>query len=157
MHLRTRPTFSVVTSCASSSSRMCFFIPVSDMPKGSASSLIVALPLPSRSSTARRVGAARAEKGRSTVAGCWTIRFSIAGLARGMQMTFGRRDSLRDVGRPLVLLVGHVLAPGHEATALVRLLDRDVCHEPRRRGTVPVLLARLEEDAVARADDLDRP
>src|SRR5207244_11575358 len=43
MHLRTRPTFSVVTSCASSSNRMCFFIPVSDMPKGSASSLIVAL------------------------------------------------------------------------------------------------------------------
>ena len=40
MHLRTRPTFSVVTSSASSSSRMCFFIPVSDMPKGSASSLI---------------------------------------------------------------------------------------------------------------------
>src|SRR5439155_19498797 len=39
MHLRTRPTFSVVTSCASSSSRMCFFIPVSDMPNGSASSL----------------------------------------------------------------------------------------------------------------------
>src|SRR6266498_2932552 len=39
MHLRTRPTFSVVTSCASSSSRMCFFIPVSDMPKGSARSL----------------------------------------------------------------------------------------------------------------------
>jgi hypothetical protein len=35
---------------------MCFFIPVSDMPKGSASSLIVALPAPSRSSTARRVG-----------------------------------------------------------------------------------------------------
>ena len=34
MHLRTRPTFSVVTSSASSSSRMCFFIPVSDMPKG---------------------------------------------------------------------------------------------------------------------------
>jgi hypothetical protein len=46
MHLRTWPTFSVVTSCASSSSRMCFFIPVSDMPKGSASSLIVALPEP---------------------------------------------------------------------------------------------------------------
>src|SRR5262249_12025816 len=28
MHIRTRPTFSVVTSCASSSSRTCFFIPV---------------------------------------------------------------------------------------------------------------------------------
>ena len=68
MHLRTRPTFSVVTSSASSSSRMCFFIPVSDMPKGSASSLIVALPEPSRSRTARRFGSARAANARSTVA-----------------------------------------------------------------------------------------
>src|SRR4051812_1257567 len=67
MHLRTRPTFSVVTSSASSSSRTCFFIPVSDMPKGSASSLIVARPSPSRSRTARRVGSARAANARSTV------------------------------------------------------------------------------------------
>jgi hypothetical protein len=43
------------------------FIPVSDMPKGSASWLIVALPAPSRSRTARRVGSARAAKVRSTV------------------------------------------------------------------------------------------
>src|SRR5919109_2473521 len=68
VHLRARPTFSVVTSCASSSSRTCFFIPVSDMPKGSASWLIVALPAPSRSRTARRVGSARAAKARSTLA-----------------------------------------------------------------------------------------
>src|SRR4051794_4141695 len=68
LHLRTRPTFSVVTSSASSSRRMCFFIPVSDMPNGSASSLIVAVPEPSRSSTARRVGSARAANARSTVA-----------------------------------------------------------------------------------------
>jgi hypothetical protein len=46
VHLRARPIFSVVTSSASSSSRMCFFIPVSDMANGSASSLIVALPAP---------------------------------------------------------------------------------------------------------------
>ena len=58
--------FSVVTSSASSSSRMCFFIPVSDMPNGPASSLMVALPEPSRSRTARRVGSARAAKARST-------------------------------------------------------------------------------------------
>src|SRR6185437_1463822 len=32
MHRRTRPTFFVVTSCASSSSRTCFCMPVSDMP-----------------------------------------------------------------------------------------------------------------------------
>src|SRR5207253_1507579 len=35
VHLRARPTFSVATRLASSSSRICFFIPVSDMPKGS--------------------------------------------------------------------------------------------------------------------------
>src|SRR6478735_1537019 len=67
MHVRIRPTFSVVTSSASSSSRTCFRIPVSDMPNGSASSLIVALPAPSRSSTARRVGSPRAVKARSTL------------------------------------------------------------------------------------------
>ena len=61
--------FSVVTSSASSSSRTCFFIPVRDMPNGSASSLIVALPKPSRSRTARRVGSARAANARSTVGG----------------------------------------------------------------------------------------
>src|SRR5207247_5203860 len=33
VHLRAGPIFSVVTSSASSSSRMCFFIPVSDMPE----------------------------------------------------------------------------------------------------------------------------
>ena len=40
------------------------------MPKGSASSLIVALPAPSRSSTARRFGSARATKALSTLTGC---------------------------------------------------------------------------------------
>jgi len=77
MHLRTRPTFSVVTSSASSRSRTCFFIPVSDMPNGCASSLIVALPEPSRSTTARRVGSARAAKARSIFVEYRTIGFSI--------------------------------------------------------------------------------
>jgi hypothetical protein len=45
---------------------MCFRIPVSDMPNGSASSLMVALPPPSRSTTARRIGSERAAKARST-------------------------------------------------------------------------------------------
>src|SRR3954465_4866949 len=69
MHRRARPTFSEVTSSASSSSRTCFFMPVSDMPKGSASSLIVALPEPSRSRMARRVGAPRAANARAVVSG----------------------------------------------------------------------------------------
>ena len=67
VHRRTRPTFSVVTSSASSSNRTCFFIPVNDMPNGSASSLIVALPALSRSRTARRVGSASAANARTTV------------------------------------------------------------------------------------------
>src|SRR4051794_5085862 len=80
MHLRTRPIFSVVTSSAASSSRMCFFIPVSDMPKGSASSLIVALPEPSRSRTARRGGAGRGGEARGTGGGDWNkeVRIKLA-------------------------------------------------------------------------------
>jgi hypothetical protein len=42
-------------------------MPVRLIPNGSASSLIVAPPLPSRSTTARRVGSARAANVRSTV------------------------------------------------------------------------------------------
>ena len=49
------------------------------MPKGSASSLIVALPAPSRSRTARRVGSARAAKARSTV----VLGGGAGGLGRG--------------------------------------------------------------------------
>src|SRR3954468_21780231 len=56
-----------------------------------------------------------------------------------------------------VLLVGDVLAPGDGAAALVVLLHGDVGHEAVRRGAVPVVLAGLEEHAVAGADDLDRP
>ena len=67
VQLRVRPSFWVATRFASTSRRMCFLSQLSDMPKGSASSLIVALPWPSRSRTARRVGSARAAKARSTV------------------------------------------------------------------------------------------
>src|SRR5581483_11219472 len=57
---RARPTFSVTTRPASSRTRTCFFIPVSEMPNGAARSPIVAGPDPSRSTTARRVGSPRA-------------------------------------------------------------------------------------------------
>src|SRR4051812_45276847 len=57
----------------------------------------------------------------------------------------------------VVLIVRDVLAPGHRAPGLVGLLHRNVDHEPIRRGTMPVLLVRLEVDAVAGVDDLDRP
>src|SRR5205085_3078706 len=56
----------------------------------------------------------------------------------------------------LVLLVSDVLAPGDRAAGLVVLLHGDVDHEAVRGGAVPVVLAGLEEDAVAGADDLDR-
>src|SRR3954454_11231469 len=55
-----------------------------------------------------------------------------------------------------VLLVGDVLAPGDRTAGLVVLLHGDVDHEAVRGGAVPVVLARLEEDAVAGADLLDR-
>src|SRR5581483_9846256 len=56
-----------------------------------------------------------------------------------------------------VLLVGDVLAPGDRAARFVGLLHRDVGHEGAGGGAVPVLLAGLEVDAVAGADQLDRP
>src|SRR5215218_11492208 len=61
--------------------------------------------------------------------------------------------------RPLsgVLLIGDVLAPGDRVAVLVVLLHGDVDHEAVRRGAVPVVLAGLEEHAVAGPDDLDRP
>src|SRR5207247_129627 len=58
-------------------------------------------------------------------------------------------NHLRQIGRLRVLLIRYMRAPAHGAAALVRPLDRDVGHEPRRRGAVPVVLARFEEDAVA--------
>src|SRR3954465_10376738 len=63
------------------------------------------------------------------------------------------RSSMSGLGG--VLVVGHVLAPGHRAPGLVELLHRDVGHEAVRCGAVPVVLARLEEDAVAGAERLD--
>src|SRR5215218_2324931 len=60
--------------------------------------------------------------------------------------------------RPLsgVLLVGDVLAPGDRAAGLVVLLHGDVDHEAVRRGAVPVVLAGLEEHAIAGPDLFDR-
>src|SRR5947209_19206317 len=48
-----------------------------------------------------------------------------------------------------------MLAPCDGAAALIGLLDGDVGHEAVRGGAVPVVLARFEVDAVARADLLD--
>src|SRR3954454_10410632 len=55
-----------------------------------------------------------------------------------------------------VLLVADVFAPGDRAARVVDLLHREMGHEAVGRGAVPVVLAGLEIDAVARADDLDR-
>src|SRR5688572_15363594 len=55
-HVRTRPTFAVATNPASSSTAMCFFMPVRVMSNREASSLIDASPRPSRWRMPRRVG-----------------------------------------------------------------------------------------------------
>ena len=49
-----------------------------------------------------------------------------------------------------------MLAPCDDLAGVVCLLHRDVGHESGGCGAVPVVLARLEEDAVSGADDLDR-
>ena len=50
-----------------------------------------------------------------------------------------------------------MLAPGRGVAVVVDLEHRKMGHEAVRSRAVPVLLARLEEDAVAGADHLDRP
>src|SRR4051794_22829558 len=75
----------------------------------------------------------------------------------GQRLT--RRTALRSGScRPTagVLLVADVLAPGHRTARLVVLLHGDVHHEAVGRRAVPVVLAGLEEHAVAGADLLDR-
>src|SRR5207237_6039635 len=61
-----------------------------------------------------------------------------------------------DCRRRAVFLVGDVVAPGCRAAVVADFDDRDVGHEPVRRCAVPVLLAWVEEDAVAGLDHLDR-
>src|SRR5947208_1720999 len=68
----------------------------------------------------------------------------------------GFSSSVVDRGRCGVLLVGDVLTPRDGAAFVVDLLHGDVGHEPVGGGAVPVILARLEVHAVARADDLGR-
>src|SRR5207247_2852237 len=54
------------------------------------------------------------------------------------------------------VFVGGDVAPPHDGTAgVVGFLDGQVGHEALRGGAVPVVLAGLEIDAVAGADDLD--
>jgi alpha-1,2-mannosyltransferase len=59
-----------------------------------------------------------------------------------------RTDS-PSLGLRRVLLVGDVVAPRRRRALLVDLEHRQVGHEPVGGGAVPVLLPRLEEDAVA--------
>src|SRR4051794_40104972 len=46
-------------------------------------------------------------------------------------------------------------APADRAAAVIGELHREVRHQACRCGTVPVVFSRLEEDAVAGANDLD--
>src|SRR5829696_6929444 len=69
----------------------------------------------------------------------------------------GGASSPVDGRRGAVLLVADVLAPGRGVAFVVDLHHREVGHEAVRGGAVPVVFARLEEHAVAGADDLNRP
>src|SRR5215213_11992239 len=68
----------------------------------------------------------------------------------------GRASSPVDGRRSPVLLVAYVLAPRDGAALVVDFLHREVRHEAVGDGAVPVVLAGLEEHALARADHLDR-
>src|ERR1700722_542115 len=57
--------------------------------------------------------------------------------------------------RRVVLLVGDVLAPSDLGAGLVGLLHGGMHHEAVGRGTMPVVLPGLEEDAVAGTNGLD--
>src|SRR4051794_4786522 len=83
-----------------------------------------------------------------------TIPLVSLGAWRGLGPDTEASGSCGAVAR--VLLVGDVLAPGDRAAGLVVLLHGDVHHEAAGRGPVPVVLAGLEEHAVAGADLLDR-
>src|SRR6185437_5042574 len=56
-----------------------------------------------------------------------------------------------------VFVVRDVLTPGRVIARVVDVEQREMAHEAVWRRTVPVLLARLEEDAVACLEYLDRP
>src|SRR6266542_1484001 len=56
-----------------------------------------------------------------------------------------------------VLVVRDVFAPCHGVAFIVDVEHREVGHESVWGGTVPMLLARLEEHAVTWSYDLDRP
>src|SRR5260370_18503050 len=59
--------------------------------------------------------------------------------------------------RRRILGVGDLRAPGRAVALAVDVEHRDVRHEARGRGTVPVVLTWLKEHAVARPDHLNRP
>src|SRR5918997_5155383 len=87
------------------------------------------------------------------------VTLAVNGVARARRARSrtGRRggtSSALDGRRGAVFLVGDVLAPLDGAARVVGLLHRYVGHEAVRGGPVPVVLARLEEDALARADNL---
>src|SRR5215211_494066 len=68
----------------------------------------------------------------------------------------GGASSAIDGWRGAVLFVADVLTPRDGAALIVDFLHRYVGHEAARGGTMPVVLPRLEEHAVAGADHLDR-
>src|SRR5436190_775763 len=91
-----------------------------------------------------RPSSAHARKGRGEGGRPYAARQTVA-LALGGTSALAR-----------VLGVAHMLSPLDDVSPVVGLLEGDVGHEPVRSGAVPVVLAGLEEDAVAGTDLLDR-
>ena len=75
---------------------------------------------------------------------------------RGLNQPTWRLELLGVPRRRGVLVVADVLASGGGVALVVDVEHCEVGHEAVRRRAVPVVLAGLEEDAVAGPDDLER-
>ena len=65
------------------------------------------------------------------------------------------RRSLFDRRRRAVLRIRDVRTPHRDIAFVVHFGHRNMSHETRRRCSVPVIFARLEEDAITGADHFD--
>ena len=94
-HIRTRPTFSDLTSPLVSSTWRCWITAGSDIGRGRASSLTEAVPRLSRSTMTRRFGSASAWRTRSTGCRRWAnwlgIHLTIIGNSDGNTFVSGSR------------------------------------------------------------------
>src|SRR3954452_5443676 len=103
---------------------------------------------PSSKRSSRRSSSPPLAQGHLTWDSAWSSSSTLARPGSSAGGLIGRRGA--------VLLVGDVLTPGDRAAGLVVLLHGDMRHETVWSRAVPVVLAGLEENAVAGMDGLDR-